>query len=165
MVEPETPTKGDDGIQRILADLTAKWGLRFPPQVLQSPAKRDPDRPEEQVLSRIRYLFYHDKNNKQAATADAIKGFEDFAAELLTGWVAKPQADRDLLPTRTRTGTACHHEFLFKKPSLSEEHASDLMQTLLRYLDEAAEGIRKGPIEEESQKGFSLHCIRSHTAV
>ncbi|KAL8973519.1 MAG: hypothetical protein Q9197_002229 [Variospora fuerteventurae] len=163
MVAPETPTKGDDGIQRILADLTAKWDLRFPPQVLQSPAKRNRDRPEEQVLSRIRYLFYHDKNHKQAATADAIKGFEDFAAELLTGWVAKPQADRDVLPTRTRTGTACHHEFLFKKPSLSEEHASDLMQTLLRYLDEAAEGIRKGPIEEESQKDLDPHGLHRET--
>lgn len=168
MVGPETPTKGDDGIQPILADLSAKWDLRFPPQVPQSPAKRDQGRPEEQVLSRLRWLFFHDRKNKQAATAFAIKCFEDFAPKLLAGWVAKPQADIDVLPTRTRSSTARHNEFLFRRPTLSEEHASDLMQALLRSLKETIKGIEKGTvyaIEEETQKGTSLHCIRSHWAV
>ncbi|KAL8961899.1 MAG: hypothetical protein Q9193_001615 [Seirophora villosa] len=141
MLGPETPTKGDDGIQPILADLSAKWDLRFPPQVPQSPAKRDQGRPEEQVLSRLRWLFFHDRKNKQAATAHAIKCFEDFAPKLLAGWVAKPQADIDVLPTRTRSSTKRHNDFLFRRPTLSEDQASDLMQALLRYLKETIKGI------------------------
>ncbi|KAI4170010.1 MAG: hypothetical protein LQ343_005259 [Gyalolechia ehrenbergii] len=154
MVGPETPTRPDDGIQRITLDLSAKWGLRFPQQVLQSPAKRDRDRPDEQVLSRLRWLYFHDLKSNQAATQYAIKCFERLAPKLLAGWVAKPLAEQDVLPTRTRSATARHQEFLFQKPTLSDGQASDLMQALLRYLDEAIEGIKKGAvfaIDQESQ--------------
>lgn len=155
MVGPQTPTRPDDGIQRITLDLSAKWGLRFPQQVDQSPAKRDRNRPEEQVLSRLRWLYFHDLRNNQAATQYAIKSFERLAPKLLAGWVPKPLAEQDVLPTRTRSATARHQNFLFQRPPLSESQASDLMQALLRYLDEAIEGIKKGAIfaiEEESQE-------------
>ncbi|KAL9027391.1 MAG: hypothetical protein Q9196_004077 [Gyalolechia fulgens] len=154
MVGPETPTRPDDGIQRITLDLSAKWGLRFPPQVRQSPAKRDRDRPDEQALSRLRWLYFHDLRNNQAATQYAIQCFERFAPKLLAGWVAKPRAEQDVLPTRTRSATARHQDFLFQKPTPSDSQLSDLMQALLRYLDEAIDGIKKGAVfatNEESQ--------------
>ncbi|KAL8935625.1 MAG: hypothetical protein Q9216_005331, partial [Gyalolechia sp. 2 TL-2023] len=166
MVGPETPTRPNDGIQRITLDLSAKWGLRFPQQVLQSPAKRDRDRPDEQVLSRLRWLYYHDLRNNQAATHYAIKCFEQLAPKLLAGWVAKPLADQDVLPTRTRSATARHQEFLFQKPTPSDSQASDLMRALIRYLDEAIEGTKKGAmfaIEEESQGHDSGIVDRSAT--
>ncbi|KAL8929504.1 MAG: hypothetical protein Q9208_001173 [Pyrenodesmia sp. 3 TL-2023] len=155
MVGPETPTKKDDPIERITAELSAKWGLRFPPPIFQSPAQRDRRRPEEQALGRLRYLYFHDKKKNQAATRYAIDGFERLAPKLLAGWIAKPWADEDVLPTRTRSGTARHQEFLAKKPTLTDEQASDLMQAFLRQLIEAKEGIDKGavfPIKEEPQE-------------
>lgn len=155
MVGPETPTKKDDPIERITAELSAKWGLRFPPPVFQSPAQRDRTRPEEQALGRLRYLYFHDKKHSQAATRYAIDGFERLAPKLLAGWIAKPRADEDVLPTRTRSGTARQQEFLAKKPRLTDEQASDLMQAFLRQLIEAKEGIDKGaifPIKEEPQE-------------
>lgn len=168
MVGFETPTKADDPIQHITTDLSAKWGLRFPPQVLQSPAQRDRKRPEEQVLSRLRFLYFHDKKTNQAATTYAINCFERFAPKLLAGWVVKPRADEDVLPTRTRSGSARRHGFLSTKPTLSDEQASDLMRALLRYLVEAIEGIDKGAIftiEEEPQEGIMLLRFRKLMSV
>lgn len=160
MVGPETPTRPDDGIQSITLDLSAKWGLQFPQQVRQSPAKRDRARPEEQVLSRLQWLYYHDFKKNQAATQYAIKSFERLAPKLLAGWVPKPLAEQDIIPTRTRSATARHQNFLFQKPPLSESQASNLMQALLRYLDEAIQGIKKGAIfaiGEDSQGGTQNH--------
>ncbi|KAL8909002.1 MAG: hypothetical protein Q9207_000453 [Kuettlingeria erythrocarpa] len=157
MVGPETPVKKDDPIARITAELSAKWGLRFPLPVFQSPAQRDRKRPEEEALSRLRHLYFYDKKHKQAATIYAIDGFERLAPKLLAGWIAKPWADEDVLPTRTRSGTARHQDFLSRKPTLTDEQASDLMQAFLRQLVEAKDGIDKGakfPINEEPREAI-----------
>lgn len=165
MVGPETPVKKDDPIERITAELAAKWGLRFPLPVFQSPAQRDRKRPEEQALSRLRYLYFYDKKHKQAATRYAIDGFERLAPKLLAGWIAKPWADEDVLPTRTRSGTARHQDFLARKPTLTDEQASDLMQAFLRQLIEAKDGIDKGarfPIKEEPQETIYVPKPKVH---
>ncbi|KAL8832807.1 MAG: hypothetical protein Q9170_004729, partial [Blastenia crenularia] len=156
MVGPETPTRTDDGIYRITLGLSSKWDLRFPQQVFRSPATKNLDRPEEQVLSRLRWLFFHDIKKNQAATTYAIKCFERLAPKLLAGWIPKPLAEEDVLPTRTRSATARHQDFLSKQPKLNDEQASDLMKALLRYLNEAIEDVKKGAIfaiDEDSQKG------------
>ncbi|KAL9598675.1 MAG: hypothetical protein Q9219_004344 [cf. Caloplaca sp. 3 TL-2023] len=166
MVGSETPSRADDGIQRITLDLSAKWGLRFPQHVLQSPAKRRQDLPEEQVLSRLRWLFFYDIRNKQAATPYAIKCFERLAPKLQAGWVAKPLGDIDVLPTRTRSATARHNDFLSKKPTPTDEQAADLMKALLRYLHETIEDVKKGAIfaiDEETQKGHGATEARFET--
>lgn len=165
MVTPETPIRADDEIRRITLDLSARWGLRFPPQVRQSPATKDRDLPEEQVLSRLRWLFFHDTRKNQAATNYAVDCFERLAPKLLAGWVSKPLAEEDALPTRTRSGTARNSKFLCKKPTLSEEQVSDLMQALLRYLNGVIEDIRKGaifPASGESKRGILVHLSSLH---
>ncbi|KAL8950038.1 MAG: hypothetical protein Q9222_003898 [Ikaeria aurantiellina] len=146
MIAPETPSKADDEIRRITLDLSAKWGLKFPPAALQSPAKRDLERPEEKVLSRLQYLYFYDKRKNQAATKYAINCFEHLAPKLLAGWVGKPYADTDVLPVRTRSEAARRAGYLTRRPTLSDEQTSDLMLALLRYLDEAIEGVRKNAI-------------------
>lgn len=155
MIGLETPTKANDEIGRITTSLSAQWDLRFPPPVARSPAKIDRDLPEEKVLARLRFLFFHDRKNNQAATKYAVDCFEQFAPKLLAGWITKPWAEEDLLPTRTRSATIRQQGFLSKKPALNDEQASDLMQALLRYLDDTISAIRKGAI-------FSLeHSPRS----
>ncbi|KAL8691947.1 MAG: hypothetical protein Q9218_002929 [Villophora microphyllina] len=136
----------DDEIGRITTSLSAKWDLRFPPPVARSPATINQERPEEKVLARLRYLFFYDRKNSRAATKYAIDCFEQFAPKLLAGWVEKPRAEVDVLPTRTRSATIRQQGFLSTKPTLNDEQAHDLMQRLLGYLDETISAIRKGAI-------------------
>lgn len=157
MIGLATPTKADDEIGRITTDLSAKWGLRFPPSVPRSPAKIDRERPEEKALSRLRFVFYHDRKTKQAATKYAIGCFEKFAPKLLAGWVPKPWAEEDVLPTRTRSATVRQQTFLSKRPMPNDEQALDLMQAFVRCLDETIQGLKKGAvfaIEEGVQGGI-----------
>ncbi|KAL8737270.1 MAG: hypothetical protein Q9181_001856, partial [Wetmoreana brouardii] len=146
MIGVTTPRKADEEIRRIITDLSAQWGLRFPPPGPQSPAKRDLNRPEEKALDRIRYLFFYDKKNDRAATKNAINCFEQLAPKLLAGWISKPSADEDVLPSRTRSATNRRATFLSRTFQLSDEQACDLMQALLRYLDETIEAVRKGAV-------------------
>ncbi|KAL8781213.1 MAG: hypothetical protein Q9213_006106 [Squamulea squamosa] len=142
-----TPTGADDEIRRITLDLSAKWSLRFPQPGLRSPAKRNNENPEEQVLSRLRYLYFRNRN----ALNQAIDCFERIAPELLAGWIVKNHAEPDVLPSRTRSGAARQDNYLFKRPALNDKQASDLMQALLRYLIEAVENVRKDPIVQVDQ--------------
>ena len=142
----ETPSRADDEIRRITLDLSAKWGLVFPQLGPRSPAKTNSERPEEKVLGRLRYLYFHDRRHNQAAMNYAISCFEQLAPKLLAGWIVKTQGDSYILPTRTRSGA--QNSFLSRKPVLNDEQASDLIQALLRYLTEAVESVRKGAIFE-----------------
>ncbi|KAL8905139.1 MAG: hypothetical protein Q9171_006787 [Xanthocarpia ochracea] len=140
----ETPSRADDEIRRITLDLSAKWGLVFPQLGPRSPAKTNSERPEEKVLGRLRYLYFHDRRQNQAATKYAISCFEQLAPKLLAGWIVKTQGDSDVLPTRTRSGAVRQNSFLSRKPGLNDEQASDLMQALLRYLTEVVKSVREG---------------------
>ncbi|KAL8817310.1 MAG: hypothetical protein Q9223_003832 [Gallowayella weberi] len=142
----ETPTKADNEILRITRDLSAKWGLRFPKFGPRSPSARKTEQPEEKVLLRLQFLYFHDQRNNQAATSYGIGCFEQMAPRLLAGWIPKPSADADVLPSRTRSETARQGAYLSKKPTLSDEQSADLMQTLLGYLIDVCESIRKGAI-------------------
>lgn len=142
----ETPKKADDEILHITQALSAKWGLRFPKPGPRSPSTRKTEQPEEKVLSRLQFLYFHDHKTNQAATSYGIDRFEELAPKLLAGWVPKFQADADVLPTRTRSGASKQEAYILKKPTLSDEQASDLMQALLRHLTDVFESIRKGAI-------------------
>ncbi|KAL8699502.1 MAG: hypothetical protein Q9224_001379, partial [Gallowayella concinna] len=164
----ETPTKADDEILRITRDLSAKWGLRFPEHGPRSPSARRMEQPEEKVLSRLRFLYFHDHRNNQAATNYGIGCFEQMAPRLLAGWIPKSLADPDVLPTRTRSGIVRKEAYISKKPTLSDEQAVDLMQALLRYLIDACESIRKGAIfpKDPDPPQHVKHdaCIRNETS-
>ena len=163
MIGLVTPTKADDEIGRITTDLSAKWGLQFPPPILRSPAKIDRERLDEKALSRLRYVFFYDWKNNRAATKYAIESFEQFAPKLLAGWIPKPRADDDVLPTRTRSATSRQQTFLSKRPTLNDEQASDLMLAFLRFLDETIEAIRKGAVfavDTQTPRGMIVYETR-----
>ncbi|KAL9609212.1 MAG: hypothetical protein Q9167_006010, partial [Letrouitia subvulpina] len=146
MSTPGTPTKADNAIRVITDTITAKWGLQFPPiDTPRSPLQKDRGRPEEKVLSLLQYLYFHDKKNADGATDWAISNFEQYALQAHSQWVTKPNADVDVLPRRAlRSESASYRNSLPKKVPLSSEMMDDLMQCLLRFLDEAFIGARRG---------------------
>ncbi|KAL9602543.1 MAG: hypothetical protein Q9179_002494 [Wetmoreana sp. 5 TL-2023] len=171
MIGVTTPRKADEEIRHIITDLSAQWGLRFPPPGPKSPAKRNFDQPEEKALDRIRYLFFYDKKNDRAATRHAINCFAQLAPNLLAGWISKPLADEDVLPSRTHSATNRKTTFLSKTFALSDEQACDLMQALLRYLDETIEAVRKGAIfavddvsnQDQADVGYPSETTKGRT--
>ncbi|KAL9034753.1 MAG: hypothetical protein Q9214_006900, partial [Letrouitia sp. 1 TL-2023] len=146
MSTPGTPTKTDYAIRDITNSITVKWGLQFPPiDIPRSPLEKDRGRPEEKVLSRLQYLYFHDKKNANGAIDWAIGNFEQYALQAHSQWVTKPNADIDVLPRRgLRSESTLYRNSLSKKAPVSAEMMDDLMQGLLHFLDKAVEGANKG---------------------
>ncbi|KAF7935637.1 hypothetical protein BELL_0664g00030 [Botrytis elliptica] len=109
---PRTPSLADrfgrssntDGINHILEGRNFKWDLRLPVNKIESPQQRQLKCKSEEeecvnkIVARIRFLYYKDKGG----LLDALETFDAQAHKLYGGWVLKVNADRGVLPDKTR---------------------------------------------------------------
>lgn len=142
----KTPTKKNDDLTLITNALSAKWNLRFPPRgPLWSPSKiKNPNSSGEQVLSRLNFLSFKDKDALQYA----LLHFEAHANETRSGnhcsqWVYKPQAELDVIPRRFPPSNPVDRNSFLKHIDIDEAAASKLMDNLLQILDRVTACVRQ----------------------
>lgn len=142
----QTPTKKDDELTLITNDLSAKWNLRFPPRgPLWSPSQiKNPNSSGEQVLSRLNYLSFKNKEALQYA----LLHFETHACEIRSGihcsqWTHKPQAELDVIPRRFHPSNPLDHNSFLRRNEIDEVTASKLMDNLLQILDRVTACVRQ----------------------
>lgn len=143
---PKTPIKKDDELTSITNALAAKWNLRFPHRgPLWSPSQiKCPNSSGEQVLSRLRFLLFQNKEALQYA----LIHFEGQASETRPGihcsqWIHKPQAEMDVIPRRSPPSNPLDHNSFLKRVEIEEATASKLMENLLQILDRVTACVRQ----------------------
>lgn len=146
MLHPSTPSKADDKIEEIKLSLAQKWGINLPPRDINwSPSRRDPNRLEDKILSRIQYLYF-----KGGALAIAVDEFENRAKAIYSEWRYKPRADSSVLPT------CPGGDSYLRRRDLPDEGAVQLLtETLLLCLDQVSDRVRSGERfpDHERKKG------------
>ncbi|TGO10654.1 hypothetical protein BTUL_0129g00380 [Botrytis tulipae] len=109
---PRTPSLADrfegrssaDGLDHILEGRNFKWDLGLPVNTIESPKQRQLKCKSEEeecvnkIVDRIRFLYWKDRDG----LLDALETFDVQAHKLYGGWVLKVNADRGVLPDKTR---------------------------------------------------------------
>ena len=137
-----TPTKSSDGVDNIKKSLSAKWGLYLPPRD-SSPSRRDPHALEEKIHNCLNYLFWR-KGFDAGALEYALSQFERHAPAVVSKWVSKPKAERDVLPSRQLQDSKLKADFLKTRPNLAKGQMEDMMACLHESLNEVADRVKSG---------------------
>lgn len=136
--QPETPTKADDGIEKLKQSLSAKWGIQFPARdSTWSPSRSNLSLVEEKILTRIQFLYFRD-----GALRHAIEQFEKHASTLCSQWQFKPRAEVDVLPLREYS--TLKKDFLQKRDQLDRGTIKELTEVLWHQLNQVADRVKKG---------------------
>ena len=139
MPPPITPSKADDGIERIKRDLEAKWGFRFPQRdITWSPSKADPRASADRAQTALQYLYWRSGTDK-AALHSALAEFDHHAQTIKSQWVFKPKAESNVLPTSRNPSN-----FLSRQDLLPPEGQEQLMVCLYAKLKSWADKIKSG---------------------
>lgn len=138
---PKTPSKGDDGIERVKRSLSTKWGIRFPVRdpTPSSPSNRDMSPVEEKISVLIRFLFF-----KERALDYAIEQFERNAVHAVSRWQFKQKGEPDVLPSLAPPKSALKQDFLRKQHTLSPQAITELTESLTSYLQSVADRVKAG---------------------
>lgn len=155
---PNTPKRADDGVERLKQSLSAKWGITLPLRdSTWSPSRRDPNRPEEQISTRLHFLYY-----KGEAAEVAIEQFERQATKVFSKWQYKPQADPDVLPSRESSTSILRRDFLQRREEVPPEAVKELTQTLLHHLVLISNRVKAGEKFAHIAKKGKCFGIPSH---
>ena len=137
---PITPSKVDEGIEKIKQSLSAKWGIRFPVRdATHSPSKRDMSLVEEKILVLIQLLYF-----RGGALDYAIGQFEENAAQIISKWQFKSYGEPDLLLSLEASKSALKQDFLKKRPALSQKAVTELTENLKHFLNLIADRVKAG---------------------
>lgn len=136
----QTPTKKNDELTLITDALSAKWNLQFPSRdSFWSPSQiKNPNSSEEQVLSRLNFLSFKNKEALQYA----LLHFEARAGETRSG-IHKPQAELDVIPRRYPPSNSLGRNSFLKRIEIDEVTTSKLMNNLLQILDQVTACVRQ----------------------
>ena len=135
---PRTPSKVDDGIERVKQSLSAKWGIRFPIRDA-TPSKRDMSRVEEKILVLIQFLYF-----KDGALGHAIEQFEKNAVHIVSQWKFKPHGEPDVLPSIAHSKSALKQDFLKRQHELSPQAVTELTESLKCFLSLVGDRVKAG---------------------
>ena len=137
---PRTPTKADDGIEKVKKSLSAKWGITLPVRdSTWSPSQRDPKRREDRILAVIQFLFF-----KGGALDCALELFDKHALSQFSHWQFKARAELDVLPSREISKSALHQDFLRKRKELEPTQVEELTVSLYHFLSQVADRVKAG---------------------
>lgn len=145
MLHPQTPTKADDGIERLKQSLSTQWGIRFPSRdSAWSPSRRDPNRVEDKILAVIQFLYF-----REGALHYAIGEFKKRAATIYSQWQFKPRGETGVIPSRdegrnVNIASAVKRGFLHKRVPLEENATKELTECLWHHLSTTAERVKVG---------------------
>ena len=138
--QPTTPSKVDDGIEKIKQSLSTKWGIRFPLRdAIVSPSKKDMTLVEEKILVLIQMLYF-----REGALEYAIAQFERNAAQVVSEWQFKPHAEPDVLLSLPQSQSALKQDFLRKRDDLPPKAVKQLTENLRQCLKSVADRVRAG---------------------
>ena len=135
---PKTPSKVDDGIERVKQSLSTKWGIRFPVRD-PTPSKRDRSLVEEKILDLIQFLYF-----KEGALDNAIEQFEKNAVQIVSQWHFKPHGEPDVLPSLAHSKSALRQDFLKKQHDLSPQAVKELTESLKNCLSLGVDRVKAG---------------------
>ena len=135
---PKTPSKVDDGIERVKQSLSTKWGIRFPVRD-PTPSKRDRSLVEEKILDLIQFLYF-----KEGALDYAIEQFEKNAVHIVSQWHFKPHGEPDVLPSLAHSKSALRQDFLKKQHELSPQAVTELTKSLKYFLSLGIDRVKAG---------------------
>lgn len=150
---PKTPSKVDDGIERVKQSLSTKWGIEFPIRDA-TPSKRDKSRVEEKILGLIQFLYF-----KDGALGYAIEQFENNAIHIVSQWQFKPHGEPDVLPSFAHSRSALKEDFLRKQRVLSTKAVTELTESLKCFLNSVADRVKAG---EKFSTSFRVQGMVSH---
>lgn len=152
---PITPSKVDEGIEKVKQSLSAKWGIRFPVRdATYSPSKRDMSLAEEKILVLIQLLYF-----RGGALDYAIEQFEENAAQIISKWQFKPYGEPDVLLSLEASKSALKQDFLKKRPALSQKAVTELTENLKHFLNLIADRVKAG---EKFPKSVKTNGKKSH---
>ena len=138
--QPTTPSKVDDGIEKIKQSLSTKWGIRFPLRdAIVSPSKKDMTLVEEKILVLIQMLYF-----REGALEYAIEQFERNAAQVVSEWQFKPHSESDVLLSLPQSQSALKQDFLRKRHDLPPKAVKQLTESLRQCLKSVVDRIRAG---------------------
>ena len=138
--QPITPSKVDDGIEKIKQSLSTKWGIQFPLRdAIVSPSKKDMTLVEEKILVLIQMLYF-----REGALEYAIAQFEKNAAQVVSEWQFKPHAEPDVLLSLPQSQSALKQDFLRKRHDLPPQAVKQLTENLSHCLKSVVDRIRAG---------------------
>ena len=139
-VSPKTPSKADDGIERVKQVLSTKWGIRFPVRdTPTSPSKRNMDLVEEKISGLIQYLYF-----KDSALDYALKRFEENAVQISSHWQFKPRGEPDVLPSLAHSQSALKQDFLKRRHVFSPQEVAALTESLVKCLYDVRNRVQDG---------------------
>ncbi|KAF5877600.1 putative rna-dependent rna polymerase protein [Botrytis fragariae] len=152
---PRTPSLADrfegnsstDGFNHILEGRNFKWDLGLPVNSIESPKQRQLKCKSEEeecvnkIVARIRFLYWKDN----AGLLDALETFDAQAHKLYGGWVLKVNADRGVLPDKTR-----HRP----RPITSDERR-ELREKLLKVLNAKYEITASRSCQGSSSRAYT----------
>lgn len=152
---PKTPSKVDDGIEKIKQSLSTKWGIQFPVRdATYSPSKRNMSLAEEKILVLIQLLYF-----RGGALAYAIENFEKNAAQIISRWQFKPHGEPDVLLSLEVSKSTLKQDFLKKRPALSQKAITELTENLKHFLSLTADRVQAG---EKFPRSVKIEGKKSH---
>lgn len=161
MFPPRTPTKAikaDQDINSLIQALSIKWNLQLPVRDASwSPSRNPVNSEEKQIYERVRWLYFKKKQALDYVLAEYEKQAE-------TNWILKPQADPDVLPTRSIRPSTRQNTFL-KKRNISEEDGAQLRKLLFDILRNVTDKVKSGvPYEGENVSRETKSLFPVHKA-
>lgn len=153
---PTTPSKVDDGIERVKQSLSTKWGIRFPVRDA-TPSKRDMSLVEEKILVLIQFLYF-----REGALGHAIEQFEENAVHIVSQWKFKPHGEPDVLPSIAHSKSALKQDFLKKQHELPPQAVTELTESLKYFLSLVGDRVKAGEkfpttLRNQGKISYQLH--------
>jgi hypothetical protein len=166
--DPQTPETVRQRCDSTVDGLNARWDLNLPR--LYGRPDELAEKEDDLVLkcvSRIRYLCCRSLSNLEGLIDD----FEDHAKSVKSNWVFKPLQEAGTLPSKPKERSQLFKDSLAKPLRLTPGQRKELLQYLLRLLDEEFKLIRDSEVYErypgrdlsKGPNGDSIARIRSPT--
>ncbi|ESZ94181.1 RNA polymerase RNA dependente [Sclerotinia borealis F-4128] len=152
---PKTPSLAaiaKQDVNAIYKNLSREWDLRLPQMSFESPMSRQsrPKSTEEQLIAQIAFTInylYHKANTPLFA---ALENFHGQASGLYSGWVYKPNADRGVVPEKTRQ----------RPHPITSNERMELLKCLLAILSNARSQFDRSRQSSSSQANMSARSAR-----
>lgn len=156
MYPPRTPSKSHDStVNSLIRNLSIKWSLGLPIRDASwSPSGiRNPDSPQEKILTRIRFLYFKDP----AALHGVVANFEEWARPVITDWKWKPQQEHGTIPTSASRANVFTRGSFLKTNEIPESAVASLLAQLSKLLEDEVYLV-KARMESNQSPPANISC-------
>ena len=138
MTPPQSPGREGEAVDNLARDITARYGINLPIRgTTWSPSKtRSLRGPGDEILNRLQYLFYADKERLQRILDD----FDKKAEEIRTEWKCKPRAESNVIPRQKMCSSL--PQWMGTHSAPTQAVVDQLTTTLTHLLNESADLVK-----------------------